>query len=219
MVIRDETRLNDLERSLKERQQVQQSDWSKYETMQNIYALIEDLASVETTVLITGESGTGKELVADAIHYSGNRNNNLLVKVNCSALTESLLESELFGHVKGAFTGADRDKTGRFQKADGGTIFLDEIGDISQRMQLRLLRVIQEKVLERVGDSTPVKVDIRVIAATNQDLSKKVKLGQFRNDLYYRLKVVEVALPALRDRKDDIPLLVEHYLKVHSIIS
>jgi PAS domain S-box-containing protein len=213
MVIRDETRLNDLERSLKERQQFSNLI-GKNETMQNIYALIEDLASVETTVLITGESGTGKELVADAIHYSGNRNNNLLVKVNCSALTESLLESELFGHVKGAFTGADRDKTGRFQKADGGTIFLDEIGDISQRMQLRLLRVIQEKVLERVGDSTPLKVDIRVIAATNQDLSKKVKLGQFRNDLYYRLKVVEVALPALRDRKDDIPLLVEHYLKV-----
>lgn len=181
--------------------------------MQKIYSLIEDLADVQTTVLITGKSGTGKELVAEAIHYKGKRSNKSLVKVNCSALSENLLESELFGHVKGAFTGADRDKTGRFQKADRGTIFLDEIGDISQRMQLRLLRVIQEKVLERVGDSTPVKVDIRVIAATNQNLSKKVKLGQFRKDLYYRLKVVEVALPALRDRKDDIPLLVEHYLR------
>ena len=212
MVIRDETRLNYLERSLKERQKFSNLI-GQNKTMQNIYALIEDLASVQTTVLITGESGTGKELVADALHYSGNRSNNPLVKVNCSALTESLLESELFGHVKGAFTGADRDKTGRFQKADRGTIFLDEIGDISQRMQLRLLRVIQEKVLERVGDSTPVKVDIRVIAATNQDLSKKVKFGEFRKDLYYRLKVVEVALPALRERKDDIPLLVEHYLQ------
>lgn len=212
MVIRDETRLNELERSLKERKKFS-NIIGQNKTMQNIYALIEDLASVQTTVLITGESGTGKELVADALHYSGNRNNNPLIKVNCSALTESLLESELFGHVKGAFTGSDRDRTGRFQKAHGGTIFLDEIGDISQRMQLRLLRVIQEKVLERVGDSTPVKVDIRVIAATNKDLSKKVKLGQFRNDLYYRLKVVEVALPALRDRKDDIPLLVEHTLR------
>jgi PAS domain S-box-containing protein len=212
MVIKDETRLNDLERDLKERQQfhkiVGQSG-----TMQGIYSLIEDLADVQTTVLITGESGTGKELVAEAIHYSGSRSNKPLVKVNCSALTENLLESELFGHVKGAFTGADRDKVGRFQKADGGTIFLDEIGDISPRMQLRLLRVLQEKVFERVGDSTPVKADVRVIAATNQDLQQRVQRGKMREDLYYRLKVVEISMPPLRERTDDIPFLTSHFIK------
>jgi PAS domain S-box-containing protein len=212
MVIKDETRLNDLERDLKERQQfhkiVGQSG-----TMQGIYSLIEDLADVQTTVLITGESGTGKELVAEAIHYSGSRSNKPLVKVNCSSLTESLLESELFGHVKGAFTGADRDKVGRFQKADGGTIFLDEIGDISPRMQLRLLRVLQEKVFERVGDSTPVKADVRVIAATNQDLQQRVQRGKMREDLYYRLKVVEISMPPLRERTDDIPFLTSHFIK------
>jgi transcriptional regulator with PAS, ATPase and Fis domain len=181
--------------------------------MQKIYSLIEDLSDVLTTVLITGESGTGKELVADAIHYSGDRSNSPLVKVNCSALSESLLESELFGHVKGAFTGADRNKVGRFQKADSGTIFLDEIGDISPRMQLRLLRVLQERIFERVGDSTSIKVDVRVIAATNQDLAAKVKQGEFREDLYYRLRVVEIFIPPLRDRTDDIPVLVEHFIQ------
>ncbi|RJQ45028.1 MAG: response regulator [Nitrospiraceae bacterium] len=212
MVVRDETLLSNLERDLRQRYQFH-SIVSKNEKMQKMYALIENLADVNTTVLITGESGTGKELVADAIHYAGSRNSNPLIKVNCSALTETLLESELFGHVKGAFTGADRDKTGRFQKADGGTIFLDEIGDISPRMQLRLLRVLQEKVIDRVGDSTPIKVDVRVIAATNQDLPKKVRLGQFREDLYYRLKVMELALPPLRERRDDIPLLISHFLQ------
>ena len=212
MVIRDETRLNNLERDLKERQQ-HQNIIGHNEKMQKIYSLIEDLSDVLTTVLITGESGTGKELVADAIHYSGARSSGPLVKVNCSALSESLLESELFGHVKGAFTGADKNKMGRFQKADRGTIFLDEIGDISPRMQLRLLRVLQEKVFERVGDSTPVKVDVRVIAATNQDLVKKVSQGEFREDLYYRLKVVEISVPPLRDRMDDIPVLVDHFIQ------
>ncbi len=212
MVLRDETRLNDLERDLRERQQFFHII-GKNKEMQKIYTLIEDLADVQTTVLITGESGTGKELVAEAIHYKGKRSIKPLVKVNCSALSESLLESELFGHVKGAFTGADKDKTGRFQKADGGTIFLDEIGDISPRMQLRLLRVIQEKEFERVGDSTPIKADVRIIAATNRDLSKKVKVGEFREDLYYRLKVVEISLPPLRDRKEDIPSLVNHFLQ------
>ena len=181
--------------------------------MQKIYGLIEDLANVETTVLITGESGTGKELVAEAIHYKGNRSSMPLVKVNCSALSENLLESELFGHVKGAFTGADKYKTGRFQRAGGGTIFLDEIGDISPRMQLRLLRIIQEKEFERVGDSTPLKADVRIIAATNRDLTEKVRLGEFREDLYYRLRVVELSLPALRDRKEDIPYLIHHFLQ------
>jgi transcriptional regulator with PAS, ATPase and Fis domain len=181
--------------------------------MQEIYSLIESLCDVQTTVLITGESGTGKELVAEALHYRGSRSQKPLVKVNCSALSENLLESELFGHVKGAFTGAVKDKIGRFQRADGGTIFLDELGDVSHRIQLRLLRVLQEMEFERVGDSTPVTVDVRVIAATNQNLSEKVKRGEFREDLYYRLKVVEVAIPPLRDRLEDIPVLVDHFLK------
>jgi len=212
IVVRDETRLADLERDLKERRQFHNivgSDWK----MQEIYSLIESLADVQTTVLIAGESGTGKELVAEALHYRGVRSDKPLVKVNCAALSENLLESELFGHVKGAFTGAITDKAGRFQKANGGTIFLDEIGDISQRTQLRLLRVLQEMEFERVGDSTPVRVDVRVIAATNQDLDEKVRRGEFREDLYYRLKVVEIRLPAVRDRLEDIPLLTDHFLR------
>jgi len=216
MVIRDETRINNLERDLKERQQ-HHNIIGHNEHMQKIYSLIEDLSDVLTTVLITGESGTGKELVADAVHYSGGRINSPLIKVNCSALSEGLLESELFGHVKGAFTGADNNKVGRFQKANNGTIFLDEIGDITPRMQLRLLRVLQEKVFERVGDSTPIKVDLRVIAATNQDLTEKVRLGEFREDLYYRLKVVEIVVPPLRDRMDDIPVLVDHFIQKFNI--
>lgn len=213
MVVRDETRLNDLERNLRERSQFH-NIIGRSKQMQKVFSLIEDLADVQTTVLITGESGTGKELVADAIHFSGKRVNAPFVKVNCSALSESLLESELFGHVKGAFTGADRDRIGRFQKADGGTIFLDEIGDISSRMQLRLLRVIQEREFERVGDSTPIKVDVRVITATNQDLPKKVKLGEFREDLYYRLRVVELSLPPLRERSEDMMLLLDYFLRM-----
>ena len=212
MVVRDETRLNDLERNLRERRQFHHII-GQNKTMQKIYSLIEDLADVQSTALITGESGTGKELVAEAIHYKGIRSSKPLVKVNCSALSEGLLESELFGHVKGAFTGAEKDRTGRFQRADGGTIFLDEIGDLSPGMQLRLLRVIQEKEFERVGDSTPLKVDVRVIAATNQDLAGKVRLGEFREDLYYRLKVVELALPPLRERRDDIPFLTDYFLQ------
>ncbi len=211
-VVRDETRLNDLELNLEERRQFHHII-GQNRTMQKIYSLIEDLADVQTTVLITGETGTGKELVAEAIHYKGIRSAKPLVKVNCSALSENLLESELFGHVKGAFTGADRDKAGRFQRADGGTIFLDEIGDISPRMQLRLLRVIQEKEFDRVGDSTPIKADVRIIAATNQDLARKVRLGDFREDLYYRLQVVELALPPLRERKDDISLMTDYFLQ------
>lgn len=212
LVIRDETRLANLERVLEERQQLH-NIVGQNEKMQKIYSLIENLADVQTTVLITGESGTGKELVAEALHYRGTRSDNPLVKVNCAALPEDLLESELFGHVKGAFTSAFSDKIGRFQRADGGTIFLDEIADISSKMQLRLLRVLQEMEFERVGESTPIKVDVRVIAATNQDLRAKVKRGEFRKDLYYRLKVVEVTLPSLRDRRDDIPLLVGHFLQ------
>ena len=211
IVIRDETRLFDLEKDLRERRQYHNIIGSS-EKMQEIYALIENLADVQTTVLITGESGTGKELAAEALHYKGSRRHKPLVKVNCSALSESLLESELFGHVKGAFTGAVKDKVGRFQRADKGTIFLDEIGDISPRIQLRLLRVLQEMEFEQVGDSTPIRVDVRVIAATNQDLSAKIRRGEFREDLYYRLKVVEIAIPPLRDRREDIPFLVEHFI-------
>ncbi len=181
--------------------------------MREIYALIEALSKMETTVLITGESGTGKELVAEALHNESTRSHGPLVKVNCSALSETILESELFGHVKGAFTGAIRDRVGRFQMADKGTIFLDEIGDTSLNMQTRLLRTIQEKELERVGDSRTVKVDVRIVTATNRDLKEKVKSNRFREDLFFRLKVVEIHLPPLRDRRSDIPLLIAHFIQ------
>lgn len=211
LVVRDETRLAILEQDMKERRQFQ-NIIGKSEKMQKIYDLIDNLVDVETTVLITGETGTGKELIAEALHYRGRRSQKPLVKVNCSALSENLLESELFGHVKGAFSGAVQDKIGRFQRANGGTIFLDEIGDISPRTQLQLLRVVQEKEFERVGESTPIKVDVRIVAATNQNLREKVKHGDFREDLYYRLKVVEITMPPLRERKDDIPLLLNHFI-------
>jgi len=210
LIIRDITLLREIERELRERNQFQNLI-GRNKTMQDIYSLLEDLANLDTAVLVTGESGTGKELVARALHYSGNRAFKPFVTVNCSALAESLLESELFGHVRGAFTGAIKDKQGRFQAANGGTILLDEIGDISPMIQLKLLRVLQEKEFERVGESTPQKVDVRVIASTNKDLKGKVNRGEFRQDLYYRHKVVEVALPPLRERLEDLPLLVDHF--------
>ncbi|WDN89362.1 hypothetical protein BuS5_02330 [Desulfosarcina sp. BuS5] len=212
LVVRDETRLDNLERNLKERQQLH-NIIGKSVKMQKVYSLIKGLTDVQTGVLITGETGTGKELVAEALHHQGVRKNKTLVKANCGALSEDLLESELFGHIRGAFTGAVRDKIGLFQRADGGTIFLDEIGETSPRVQLRLLRILQEMEFQRVGDSTPIKVDVRVVAATNKNLREEVRLGRFREDLYYRLKVVEVSMPPLRDKRDDIPLLVEHFLK------
>ena len=213
LVIRDITRATDLERELRERHQFH-NIIGKSDKMQKVYRLIEDLADTDTTVLITGESGTGKELIARALHYEGIRAAKPLVNINCSALSENLLESELFGHVKGAFTGAVKDKTGRFQLADGGTVFLDEIGDISPRIQLKILRFLQENEFEPVGDSTPVKVDVRIIAATNCNLKEKVKSGEFREDLYYRIKVIEIPLRPLRERRDDIPLLIDHFKKL-----
>lgn len=184
----------------------------KSECMQAIYTLIDELADVGANVLITGESGTGKELVAEALHYKSQRSRHPYVKVNCSALAESLLENELFGHARGAFTGADRLKIGRFEAAGKGTVFLDEIGDVSANFQKRLLRVLQEREYERIGETTPRKMEARVIAATNQNLYERVEAGLFRSDLYYRLKVVEIKMPPLRDRKEDIPLLVQHCL-------
>lgn len=215
-VIRDETRVADLERSLQKRGQFHALIGASA-PMQKLYTLIEALADVPTTVLINGESGTGKELVAAALHESGVRAKGPFVKVNCSALSEHLLESELFGHVRGAFTGAIAEKTGRFQKAHGGTLFLDEIGDISPAIQMRLLRVLQESEFERVGDSTPIKVDVRIIAATNQNLADKVSRGLFRQDLYYRLNVVRLQLPALNERMADLELLITHFISKFNI--
>lgn len=180
--------------------------------MQEVFNLIENVGKVDTTVLITGESGTGKELTAEALHAESSRRNEPLIKVDCASLPEDLLESELFGHKKGAFTGADSDRTGRILQADKGTLFLDEIGDISSRLQLRLLRFLQERTFYPVGRDQPVQVDVRLISATNADLLEKVKQGVFREDLYYRLRVVEINLPPLRARQESIPLLVNHFI-------
>jgi len=184
----------------------------KSHEMQKVFAAINAAAASDATILIMGESGTGKELVAGAIHQRSTRTTYPLMAVNCSALTESLLESELFGHVKGAFTGATQNRTGRFEQADGGTVFLDEIGEISPYIQVKLLRVLQEREIERVGDSKTRKVNIRIMAATNRDLYSRVQEGNFRDDLYYRLKVFPIVLPPLKIRKEDIPLLTRHFI-------
>jgi two-component system, NtrC family, response regulator len=181
--------------------------------LQSVFEMVKQAAPTKATVLILGESGTGKELIAQAIHEESPRNGKAFVKVNCAALTETLLESELFGHEKGSFTGAVGRKEGRFELADGGTIFLDEIGDISPALQVKLLRVLQQRELERVGGTETIKVDVRIVAATNRDLAAEVKAGKFREDLYYRLNVVTVTLPPLRHRKGDIPALVSHFLE------
>ena len=184
----------------------------KAPAMKKVYELIEMVAPTEATVLITGESGTGKEVVARAIHSAGPRRFMPMVTIHCGALTETLLESELFGHEKGAFTGAQYRKKGKFEVADGGTVFLDEISDISLKTQTDLLRVLQEKEIVRVGGNQPIKVDFRCVAATNKNLEELVKAGTFRPDLYYRLHVFCIELPPLRDRREDIPLLVAHFL-------
>jgi two-component system response regulator HydG len=210
LVIRDLTRETPLDEDLSDRYRPFQII-GKSLPMQRVYRILDDLRDTDTTVLISGETGTGKELVANALHYGGLRAPRPLVKVNCTALPEALLESELFGHVKGAFTGAHKDRVGRFQTAQGGTIFLDEIGDISLKIQVKLLGIIEEKWFERVGESTPRQADVRIIAATHRDLRKMVKQGLFREDLYFRLKVFEVNLPPLRERLDDLPLLINYF--------
>lgn len=181
--------------------------------MGEVMALVDKVAPTAATVLIEGESGTGKELVARSIHYNSQRHNETFITVNCTALPESLLESELFGHEKGAFTGAGSMRKGRFELASKGTIFLDEIGELSPALQVKLLRVIQEKTIERVGSARPLKVDFRLITATNKNLKEEVRAGRFRDDLYYRLNVVTVHLPPLRERLEDIPLLARHFLE------
>ncbi|MDQ3548068.1 MAG: sigma-54 dependent transcriptional regulator [Chloroflexota bacterium] len=188
-------------------------------TMQDVFKTIGRVARTEATVLITGETGTGKELVATTIHRNSGYAHGPMIKVNCAALPETLLESELFGHEKGSFTGAIAQKKGHFERANRGTIFLDEIGEMSLATQKKLLRVLQEREFERVGGTVPVKVDTRVVTATNKNLAQEVREGQFREDLYYRLNVIVVHLPALRERRDDIPLLIEHFLDKHRISS
>ena len=196
--------------------EVQSNSWQlvgNSEAMQKVKHLVERVALTPATVLIQGESGTGKELVANAIHTLSSRVEGPFIRVNCAALTETLLESELFGHEKGAFTGAHARKTGRFELADGGTLFLDEIGELSFNVQAKLLRVLQERTFERVGGEKTIKVDVRIIAATNRDLLKEAQEGRFREDLYYRLSVFPISIPPLRERQEDIPYLAEHFLK------
>ncbi len=184
--------------------------------MQEVLSLVRRVAPSEATVLIRGESGTGKELIARAIHYASPRASGPLIAVNCAALPEGLLESELFGHEKGAFTGAVAARKGRFEMADGGSLFLDEIGDLPLHLQVKLLRVLQEREIERVGSSRPISVNARLLAATHRDLEALVKAGSFRDDLYYRVNVVTVSLPPLRERRDDIPLLIDHFVSKFS---
>ena len=184
--------------------------------MQALFQMLETVARSNSTILITGETGTGKEVVARAIHHNSPRRANRFVAINCSAIPETLLEAELFGHVRGAFTGAVGARQGRFEQAHKGTLFLDEVGTMSTALQMKLLRALQEREFERVGDNQTIKVDVRVIAATNSELGKMVSEGSFREDLYYRLNVIPIQLPPLRDRRDDIPILVKHFLEKFS---
>jgi len=188
------------------------SYYGESENLKKIKENIQLVSTSDATVLITGETGTGKELIANIIHYHSNRSNKPLIKVSCAILSKNVFESELFGHTKGAFTGADKERTGRFEEADGGTIYLDDIDDIPLDLQVKLLRVLQENEIEKVGSSKTVKIDVRVIASTKADLNKLVEEGKFRRDLYYRLNIFPIALPALRDRKNDIPILFDSFL-------
>ncbi len=185
----------------------------KSAAMQKVLSMVQRVADSKASVLVTGESGVGKEVVADSLHALSSRKDKPLIKVHCAALSETLLESELFGHEKGAFTGAESLHKGRFELAHGGTIFLDEIGEINQSTQIKLLRVLQERQFERVGGEETISVDVRVIAATNKNLEEEIKAGRFREDLYYRLNVIHIEVPPLKERKDDLPLLLDHFLK------
>lgn len=210
-IFRDVSLIKELKKELKGKYSFKNVIGKNYK-IHEVYELLYEVAPTKATVLIEGETGTGKELIANAIHHNSTRSGRPFIKVNCAALSEGVLESELFGHVKGAFTGAIADKAGRFELASGGTLFFDEIGDITLHTQVKLLRVLQEGEFERVGGTKTIKIDVRVIAATNKDLKAAVDKGQFREDLYYRLKVVPIHIPALRERKDDIPLLVRHFI-------
>jgi transcriptional regulator with PAS, ATPase and Fis domain len=185
--------------------------------MDKIFELVRTIADTKATVLITGESGTGKELIAKAIHYNSSRRDGPFIRINCAALPEGLVESELFGHEKGSFTGAIRQSRGRFELADGGTLLLDEISEISLHLQGKLLRVLQEREFERVGSGIPIQVDVRIIATSNRDLKKLIQDGKFREDLFYRLNVVPIHIPPLRERKEDIPALAQHFLKRYNL--
>jgi len=213
--VRDHQRLlgenRELRAALQERHRVE-GILGESGRMQEVLSLVRRVAASDATVLIRGESGTGKELIAKAIHYASRRAEGPLVRVNCAALPETLLESELFGHEKGAFTGAQATRRGRFELAHGGSLFLDEIGDLPPHLQVKLLRVLQEREIERVGSSRPIPVDVRLLAATHRDLEALVKAGGFREDLYYRINVVTLAVPPLRERREDIPLLLDHFL-------
>ena len=189
---------------------------SKNKQMQKIFEVITKVAQYKSTILITGESGTGKELVARALHYNTDRAQNPFVAVNCGAIPENLLESELFGHAKGAFTDAIRTKKGLFEEADGGTLFLDEIGELPPQLQVKLLRVLQEGEIRRIGESKPIQVDVRIVAATVKDLVKEVNEGRFRDDLFYRINVLPIHIPPLRERNEDVPLLTAHFIRKYS---
>jgi two-component system response regulator HydG len=184
------------------------------DAIENLMDTVAQVAPSDATVLLTGESGTGKELIAGAIHYNSSRKDEPFVKINCAAITETLLESELFGHERGSFTGAEKRKEGKFRQADGGSIFLDEVSEMSLAMQVKLLRVLQEREIVRVGGDEAIKIDVRVIAATNTNLIEEIEEGNFREDLFYRLNVVSLDMPSLRERREDIPLLAQHFLKV-----
>jgi len=188
----------------------------RFPGMQRMFEMIQSVAATDAPVMIYGQSGTGKEILARAIHWASPRGCKPFIKVNCAALNENLLESELFGHVKGAYTGADRSRAGRFEAANGGSIFLDEIGDMPVSTQVKLLRVLEEREIERVGDHTPIKVNVRIVTATNKDLDDLIAQGRFREDLYFRINVFPLSIPPLKDRPEDIPIIIQHFLEQHN---